>query len=362
MNDKVPSIPPQLMHTVSSDEIDLRELVLVLWRHKTFILLVTILFTAIGISYALTARQVWVSQAVITSPSIEQLNTLKLDIDKLSSTIPLELMNQIDLSEFSKAELYKSFIYTFNSIDNKRQFFEERGIIAEELSKKDDGDEKHKKALVNRLSEGVIAKLADKTSNDMTLSFSADTAVLAKQRLQDYIAFTQKKQTLDKYSALNYIIKNRVDTLTIKYDNLKTDTLKTLQDNINRIQYSLRISQAAGVEKPLERTYSGSELFNIDLGSKALAEKLKVFEEIKNPELLDPKLGQIRLRLDSLKSLKLTPVPFYSFQMLGSPEEPLTRDKPKRSLIVVLATLLGGMLAVAIVLVRHAFRKPAAQQ
>ncbi|WP_231867074.1 GNVR domain-containing protein [Aeromonas enteropelogenes] len=44
--------------------------------------------------------------------------------------------------------------------------------------------------------------------------------------------------------------------------------------------------------------------------------------------------------------------------MIESPEEPFTRDKPKRPLIVVLATLLGGMLGVAIVLVRHVFRRP----
>ena len=43
--------------------------------------------------------------------------------------------------------------------------------------------------------------------------------------------------------------------------------------------------------------------------------------------------------------------------MIESPEAPFTRDKPKRQLIVVLATLLGGMLGVAIVLVRHAFRR-----
>ena len=37
-----------------------------------------------------------------------------------------------------------------------------------------------------------------------------------------------------------------------------------------------------------------------------------------------------------------------------------TCDKPKRPLIVVLATQLCGMLGVAIVLVRHAFRRPEA--
>lgn len=126
---------------------------------------------------------------------------------------------------------------------------------------------------------------------------------------------------------------------------------------LRRTQYSLRISKAAGVERPLENINS-QEVFNIELGSKALAEKLKILEEIKDPELLNPALGKIRLQLGSLKALDLNDVPFESFYAVDSPEEPVSRDKPKRPLIVVLATLFGGMLGVGIVLVRHAFRRP----
>jgi len=37
----------------TSDEIDLRELILVLWREKVLILLITVLFAAVGVGYAL---------------------------------------------------------------------------------------------------------------------------------------------------------------------------------------------------------------------------------------------------------------------------------------------------------------------
>ncbi|MGL4957409.1 MAG: GNVR domain-containing protein, partial [Plesiomonas sp.] len=69
-------------------------------------------------------------------------------------------------------------------------------------------------------------------------------------------------------------------------------------------------------------------------------------------------LAKIRLQLNTLKDLALTGTTFHSVKTLDSPDEPFTRDKPKRPLIVVLATLLGGMLGVGIVLVRHAFSKP----
>nr|UPO64605.1 chain length determinant protein [Vibrio fluvialis] len=45
------------------------------------------------------------------------------------------------------------------------------------------------------------------------------------------------------------------------------------------------------------------------------------------------------------------------FYYLDKPEQPLTRDKPKRTWIVVLGGLLGGMLGVAMVFVRFTFRR-----
>ena len=65
---------------------------------------------------------------------------------------------------------------------------------------------------------------------------------------------------------------------------------------------------------------------------------------------------------DSLKRISLEGLGFRPFSYLDAPDEPLTRDKPNPPLIVVLATLLGGMLGVGIVLVRHAFRKHEPEQ
>jgi LPS O-antigen subunit length determinant protein (WzzB/FepE family) len=335
-----------------SDEIDLRELVLELWRQKFLILSVTLLFAIAGIGYAMTARQVWTSQALISQPSIEQVNVFQLRIDQLKNTSVA-----MDFSTLQRAELYQSFVAAFNSMNNKRTFLTEQGIFAEELSKAGVTDRRSERALMSKLGEAIVAKLFDKTGTDMILSFSAETAELALQRLVKYIEFVQNKQVEDKNAELRSLWKNRIKALTSQYENIKSDTLQTRQDDIRRTQYSLRISQAAGVEKPLERMNS-KDIFNIELGSKGLAEKLKILEEIKDPEVLNEGLGKVRLQLSGLKALQLTNAPFDSFKMIDSPEEPFTSDKPKRPLIVVLATLLGGMLGVAIVLVRHAFRRP----
>ncbi|HHO0939517.1 LPS O-antigen chain length determinant protein WzzB [Aeromonas hydrophila] len=360
MSDKTPVIPNQLVHIPASDEIDLRELLLVLWHQKVLILLVTGAFAVAGIVYAMTARQVWTSQAVISEPSVSQVAELQLAVDKIQAIMSSN-SNGVPPSTavFSSLEqpaIYKSFISAFNSMNNKRAFLTQEGVYAAEMEKSGVSDKRSERVLMSKLAESISAKALDKTNQDMTLNISAETPELALQRLLKYIDFIQQQQIKKTNVELQSIWRNRIKVLTAQYDSVKADTLLKRQEELQRVIYSLRISKAAGVDDPLERIDS-QEVFNIQLGTKGLAEKLKILNEIKEPELLNPELGKIRLQLSSLKSLKLKNADFQSFNIIDSPEEPFTRDKPKRPLIVVLATLLGGMLGGAIVLVRHAFHR-----
>ncbi|APJ16108.1 TPA: O-antigen chain length regulator [Aeromonas hydrophila] len=358
MSDKTPVIPNQLVHISASDEIDLRELLLVLWHQKVLILLVTGAFAVAGIVYAMTARQVWTSQAVISEPSVSQVAELQLAVDKIQAIMSSNGVppSTAVFSSLEQPAIYKSFISAFNSMNNKRAFLTQEGVYAAEMEKSGVSDKRSERVLISKLAESISAKALDKTNQDMTLNISAETPEFALQRLLKYIDFIQQQQIKNKNVELQSIWRNRIKALTAQYDSVKADTLLKRQEELQRVIYSLRISKAAGVDDPLERIDS-QEVFNIQLGTKGLAEKLKILNEIKEPELLNPELGKIRLQLRSLKALKLKNADFQSFNIIDSPEEPFTRDKPKRPLIVVLATLLGGMLGGAIVLVRHAFHR-----
>lgn len=64
---------PQGWQASSSDEVDLRDLVLVLWQQKLLILIITVLFAVVGVGYALLASEQWSTKAVITAPKPEDL-------------------------------------------------------------------------------------------------------------------------------------------------------------------------------------------------------------------------------------------------------------------------------------------------
>lgn len=119
MSEKTPVIPNQWAQAAASDEIDLRELVLVLWRQKVLILLVTGAFAVAGIVYAMTARQVWTSQAVISEPSVSQVGALQLAVIMSSNSSPL---TAAEFSSFEQPAIFQSFTSAFNSMNNKRDF------------------------------------------------------------------------------------------------------------------------------------------------------------------------------------------------------------------------------------------------
>ena len=169
--------------------------------------------------------------------------------------------------------------------------------------------------------------------------------------MHEYLSFVQTKEAATKNKLLVDKIANQINTLTITYKVQEAETLKRLQEDITRTEFALRISRTAGIEVPVENLNNQS-IFAIDLGAKVLDEKLKILKEIKNPELINPTLADIRLQLDSLQAVPQENVSFTSYHFLQSPSEPLHRDKPKRLLVVVLATLAGGMLGVMVVLFR----------
>jgi len=353
MKERTPDIPVPWSSVSNKGEIDLREVILVLWRQKILILLAASSFAITGIVYALTVHQVWVSQAEIKQPTLKELESLELNINQLINA----QIAATAFASFEKKVLYGDFVNSFNSFNNKRQFLMEKGYLDVEAAQSGVTDAKGKRLLLKKMTEGISAKGLDKQSENITLAFAADTATEAKDHLEQYIAFIQQQESAAKGKELNTIWQNRIKTLQTQYESAKADTLKQLQDDILRTQYSLRITQAAGLEAPVQNLQDQGSL-PIDLGARALAEKLKILKEIKNPEFMNPGIGNLRLQLSSLQAIKLEELPFQSFAYLASPSEPLSRDKPKRPLVVVLATLLGGMLGVGIVLVRHAFRRP----
>jgi len=101
----------------------------------------------------------------------------------------------------------------------------------------------------------------------------------------------------------------------------------------------------------LNRALKQSELVKVQASINAFKHQENVYSS-KTQEYLDELLGQQLFKESLLKSPSSKLVTQTSKAIM-----PTSHIKPKRALIGVLGTLLGGMLGVAIVLIRFAFRR-----
>ncbi|GAB6192078.1 LPS O-antigen chain length determinant protein WzzB [Desulfocastanea catecholica] len=331
------------------DEIDLRELLTSLWANKLLIIAITVIFSLAGIAYALLAPQLWSAKAVVIPPLPSLSDQLQLRLENLvaiSNRSSIIKSHDEFLAGFSDAKLFTDFIQAFASFDNKIEFYKTNGYVRQV----DTQDVRSQQRLLAECAEKISVK-QKKDEEDATLSFGSDNSQEAVKLLNEYLAFIQNKEVETKNRLLTEKIANQTSTLNFIYQVKKAETLKRLQEDIARTEYALRISKAAQVEAPVENLNNQS-IFAIDLGAKALDEKLKILKEIKSAELINPELADIRLQLDSLQAIPQEKVAFTSYHFLQSPSEPLSRDKPKRPLVVILATMAGLMVGVMAALLR----------
>lgn len=353
----------------SNDEIDLRELLKALWDGKLIIILVTALFTVSSVGIALLAQEWWSSDAKITKPQPQDLATYQQQVRQFQPVFNIYqedgtilVSKELD-SLVSSGVLFQRFINAFNSTNNKRSFLDNSAEFQElKVATTDSGSnltEDEARVLYAGWFERISASKADKKDQNSPyfISFQTMSKESSFDLLTTYISETESKVHQDAFNNLQAVISGKRNELIQQKRILESQAKNQLLVETERAKYAVAIAKAAGVDKPIQ-IGNDNELFSIDLGFQGLDAKIQALESIKNLSVIEPRLQQINAKLDMLSNLDIDrTVEFKTFRFLENVAQPITRDKPKRSLIVVLGTLLGGMLGVVIVLIRFAFRK-----
>lgn len=353
----------------TSDEIDLRELFKALWDGKLIVILVTALFTISSIGFALLSQEWWSSNAKITKAQPQNLAAYQQQVKQFQ---PIFNIYQEDgtvlvskgLDSLVDSEvLFQRFVNTFNSTNNKRDFLDnsvefqefKRSMVVDSSDMTTDEIRALYAEWFDRVSASKIDK-KDRNSPYVT-SFQTTTKESSFDLLTAYILTTELKVHEDAFNNLRAVVNGKRNELIQQKRILENQASNKLLVETERAKYAAQIAKSAGVDRPIQ-TGNESELFSIDLGAKGLDAKVKALESVKNLSVIEPRLQQINAKLDMLKNLEIDRnADFQTFRYIENVEQPITRDKPKRALIVVLGTLLGGMLGVAMVLIRFAFKK-----
>lgn len=341
--------------TANANEIDLVNLIEILWRARTKIIATVFAFACVGILVSFLLPQKWTSEAIVTPAEPVQWQDLENTLTKLR-------VLDMDIS-VSRGDVFNLFIKKFQSPSLLEEYLRSSPYVMEQL-KGADIDEMDLHRAIVRLSEkmkAVDTNQGKKNETSLytawTLSFTAPQAEEAQTVLKGYIQYISDivvKETLED-------IRNKLSIKTsYEKERLEMDRVRLknqLEAKIQRLNYSLEIANAAGIKKPV---YSNGQAvkddpdFSISLGADGIERKLEIEKSVTDVAEINGELRNRQYHVEQLLAMNVSDVKFTPFKYQLTPSLPVKKDGPAKSMIVILAALLGGMVACGGVLLNYA--------
>ncbi|EMO7604070.1 LPS O-antigen length regulator [Salmonella enterica] len=344
------SLPP-----ANSHEIDLFSLIEVLWQAKRRILATVFAFACVGLLLSFLLPQKWTSQAIVTPAESVQWQGLERTLTALRV---LDMEVSVD-----RGSVFNLFIKKFSSPSLLEEYLRSSPYVMDQLkgAQIDEQDLHRAIVVLSEKMKAVDSNAGKKNETSLftswTLSFTAPTREEAQKVLAGYIQYISDivvKETLEN-------IRNQLEIKTrYEQEKLAMDRVRLknqLDANIQRLHYSLEISNAAGIKRPV---YSNGQAvkddpdFSISLGADGISRKLEIEKGVTDVAEIDGDLRNRQYHVEQLAAMNVSDVKFTPFKYQLSPSLPVKKDGPGKAIIIILAALIGGMMACGGVLLRHA--------
>lgn len=344
------SLPP-----ANSHEIDLFSLIEVLWQAKRRILATVFAFACVGLLLSFLLPQKWTSQAIVTPAESVQWQGLERTLTALRV---LDMEVSVD-----RASVFNLFIKKFSSPSLLEEYLRSSPYVMDQLkgAQIDEQDLHRAIVVLSEKMKAVDSNAGKKNETSLftswTLSFTAPTREEAQKVLAGYIQYISDivvKETLEN-------IRNQLEIKTrYEQEKLAMDRVRLknqLDANIQRLHYSLEIANAAGIKRPV---YSNGQAvkddpdFSISLGADGISRKLEIEKGVTDVAEINGDLRNRQYHVEQLAAMNVSDVKFTPFKYQLSPSLPVKKDGPGKTIIIILAALLGGMMACGGVLLRHA--------
>ncbi|ELZ0085526.1 LPS O-antigen length regulator [Salmonella enterica] len=344
------SLPP-----ANSHEIDLFSLIEVLWQAKRRILATVFAFACVGLLLSFLLPQKWTSQAIVTPAESVQWQGPERTLTALRV---LDMEVSVD-----RASVFNLFIKKFSSPSLLEEYLRSSPYVMDQLkgAQIDEQDLHRAIVVLSEKMKAVDSNVGKKNETSLftswTLSFTAPTREEAQKVLAGYIQYISDivvKETLEN-------IRNQLEIKTrYEQEKLAMDRVRLknqLDANIQRLHYSLEIANAAGIKRPV---YSNGQAvkddpdFSISLGADGISRKLEIEKGVTDVAEIDGDLRNRQYHVEQLAAMNVSDVKFTPFKYQLSPSLPVKKDGPGKAIIIILAALIGGMMACGGVLLRHA--------
>ena len=360
------------IHSNQNNEIDLIELIKVLWNKKLWILLCACFFTVIAGIYAFTAKEQWTSSSIVVPPKVANLG------DYLS--FRSEYASILDIKDFSqdrvKETVFNDFKMALFSRSLKEAFFSQSKWFNTYSAKNTNSEEAKQKLLSNLIDKNLIVTIPDPKKDlnpiGVSVSFAAETPKEAQDVLLDYIQFVNQWVLAENKKDFLANINLELSGLEVQKNKIERDTETVRQIQLENLTTALDIAKSAGI-----KDYSKSLSGNVSVPEVLLGDAKVPFSDSKLSDgsylfMLGEKY--LQAQVDTLKNAPLVyPLNYYNIEKqanllnvlekkvekesavrgyyyLSEPDYPVNKDKPKKGLIIVIGFIIGLILSTFIIL------------
>ena len=361
----------------TSDEIDLIELLTLLWQKKVTIIATTFICVVIAAIYAFTAKQQWTSKAEVIAPTTVSLNNY-LNIRREYARI---LGSDFDVNSLSNS-LFSKFNQLMYSLDERENFLSQSEVYKLESAGK---DEEQQRVILNKLARENITITKPDAKKDpnavwggVQVSFSAETPALAQDTLKAFITkisqesldynfksflISYNEKLTDLRFGLNQIKQNadvqrniRLENLNRALDTAKRADIKDYSKISGEVENNLLNIIRTDTSIPLSESPLSDNPYLFILGEKYISAQISTIKQ--NDIIYPPKYYQIQEQITQLEALaqkfKEGKLETNAYTYLSSPDYPVVKDKPKRLLIIFIGFIFGLVLSIILIIVRYA--------
>ena len=365
----------------NSNEIDLIELIRILWNKKLWILLCACFFTVIAGIYAFTAKEQWTSKSVVIPPKVANLGDYLSFRSEYASILDIKDFSQDKVSEL----VFNDFKTALFSRSLKEAFFSQSKWFNTYSAKNTNSEEAKKRLLSNLVDKNLVVSVPDPkkdpNSIGVNVSFSAETPKEAQDVLLDYIQFVNQWALAENRKDFLANINLVINGLEIQKNKIERDTETVRQIQLENLTTALDIAKSAGI-----KDYSKSLSGNVSVPEVLLGDAKVPFSDSKLSDgsylfMLGEKY--LQAQVDTLKNSPLVyPMNYYNIEKqanllnvlekkvekesavrgyyyLNEPDYPIQRDWPKRLILLIVGFVFGVVLSSLIILAREVFSNKA---
>lgn len=337
--------------SVVENELDIRGLCCTLWRGKAWIIGLALLFALLAWIASLLMKQAWSATAITDRPTInmlgnyyaqqELLNNLDVRAHAVNLTVPSPTMMD---------EVYQEFTMQLASWDTRREFW----LQTDYYKSRKSGNARNDAAVLDDLVNNILFTPADSAHNTRdSIKLVAETADDANNLLRQYIAFASERAARHLNAELQGAWQAHSDQLQAQVKRQESVANAVFERQRHRIEQALKIAGQQGINENQARVASellpDSELFL--LGQAQLQAQLETLQAT-GPSY-DISYDQNRAMLATLEASPKLNRQFQTYRYLRTPEEPVTRDSPRRLFMMIMWGAVGALVGAGIVLVRR---------